>query len=113
MLNDLGIVNTVIVPVITDLNTGIQMTRKHFPTMYFDSEACKCGKESGIKRLENYRKRYNQTDQRWIDEPNKANGSSEAADALRQFAQAKEAGMVTLAGRTQQRRARNAPDWRT
>jgi hypothetical protein len=109
MLNDLGIVNTVIVPVITDLNTGIQMTRKHFPSAYFDVDDCK----DGVKRLNNYRKRYNSTDQRWVDEPDKKNGCSEAADAFRQWAQAKEGGLITMAGRTQQRRARGAPDWRT
>jgi phage terminase large subunit len=109
MLNDLGLINTVIVPVITDLNTGIQMTRKHFPSAYFDAVGCK----EGIKRLDNYRKRYNAKDNRWIDEPNKANGCSEAADAFRQWAQAKEGGLITMAGRTNQRRARGAPDWRT
>jgi phage terminase large subunit len=104
MLNDLGIVNTEIVPVITDLNTGIQMMRKHFPSCYFDAIGCK----DGIKRLDNYRKRYNQRDNRWIDEPNKANGSSEAADAIRQFAQAKEGGLILMGGKTRQRpRERN------
>lgn len=94
LLNDLGLLNTVIIPVISDLNTGIQMTRNHFPSAYFDVEQCNLG----IKRLENYRKRFSKTDNRWIDEPNKANGSSEAADAFRQWAQAKEAGILTLAG---------------
>jgi hypothetical protein len=111
MLTDLGLVNTVIVPVITELNTGIQITRKHFPSAWFDDEGCKCGKESGIKRLDNYRKRYNKTDNRWIDEPNKANGCSEAADAFRQWAQAKESGMVTLAGSIKPReRGKSARD---
>ncbi len=100
MLNDLGLVNTVIVPVITDLNTGIQMVRKHMPSAWFDEQGCKCGKESGVKRLDNYRKRYSKKDQRWIDEPNKANGCSEAADAFRQWAQAKEGGLITMAGST-------------
>lgn len=94
MLNDLGLLNTVVIPVISDLNTGIQMTRKHFPSAYFDVEQCK----AGIKRLDNYRKRFSTADNRWIDEPNKANGSSEAADAFRQWAQAKEAGILTMAG---------------
>jgi len=94
MMLDLGLQNIEIVPVISDLNTGIQITRKNFPTAFFDKKGCK----EGIKRLENYRKKYNSRDQRWLDEPNKANGSSEAADAFRQWAQAKEAGNVTLIG---------------
>jgi hypothetical protein len=98
MLNDLGLVNTVIIQRIDNLNLGINMTRSHFPSAYFDSVEC----VQGIKRIDNYRKRYSQADQRWIDEPNKTNGSSEAADALRQWAQAKESGLVTLAGKTRQ-----------
>ncbi len=109
MLNDLGIVNTVIVPVITDLNTGIQMLRKHLSSAYFDE----VGTKDGINRLENYKKRWNQSDARWSDEPDKSNGCSEGADAIRQWAQAKEGGLITLAGRTNQRRGRGAPDWRT
>lgn len=108
MLNDLGVINTVIVPVITDLTTGIQTTRKHFASAYFDESGCK----DGINRLENYRKRWSQRDVRWTDEPDKANGCSEGADAFRQFAQAKEGGLITMAGRTEQRRPRRAPDWR-
>ncbi|HEX7642989.1 MAG TPA: PBSX family phage terminase large subunit [Burkholderiaceae bacterium] len=96
MLNDLGLVNTVIVPVISDLNRGIQMTRNHFPSAYFDEEACR----EGIKRLENYRKKFSTSENRWMDEPNKANGCSEAADAFRQWAQAKEGGLITMAGAT-------------
>jgi hypothetical protein len=94
MLEDLGLQNIEIVPQIQYLNLGIQITKKHFPSAYFDAEACKVG----IKRLDNYRKRYNKTDTRWIDEPNKANGCSEAADAFRQWAQAKEAGSLCIAG---------------
>jgi len=90
MMMDLGVQNIEIVPVITELNTGIQITRSHFPSAYFDAEGCKMG----LKRLENYRKRFSVKDSRWIDEPNKANGCSEAADAFRQWAQAKEAGLV-------------------
>ncbi len=109
MLNDLGLINTIIVPRITELNTGIQATRKHFASAYFDETGCK----DGINRLDNYQKKWNQHDARWSDEPNKANGCSEGADAFRQWAQAKEGKLITMAGRTQQRRARNAPDWRT
>ena len=108
MMEDLGLKNIQIVPVITDLNTGINMTRKHFRSVYIDEIACK----DGIKRLDNYRKKYSTRDRRWIDEPNKANGCSEAADAFRQFAQAKEAGDVTMAGNTTMYQIYDAPDWR-
>lgn len=109
MMEDLGLKNIEIVPVVTDLNAGIQVTRKHFASAYFDTEGCK----HGLKRLENYRKKFSAKDNRWIDEPNKANGSSEAADAFRQWAQAKEAGNVTLMGNTSMRRPKNAGSWRT
>ena len=108
MMEDLKVQDIEIVPVITSLNTGIQITKKHFPRCYFDAQ----GTKLGIKRLDNYRKRYNNADQRWMDEPNKANGSSEAADAFRQFAQAKEAGMINLSGHSSLRRPRRPPDWR-
>lgn len=109
MMADLGLKNIEIVPVISDLNRGIQMTRKHFSSAWFDADGCK----AGIKRLDNYRKKYNARDARWIDEPNKANGSSEAADAFRQFAQAKEAGSITVTGSTRTGRRRESPNWRT
>jgi phage terminase large subunit len=90
MMEALGLRNIEIVPVITDLNAGIQITRSHFASAYFDTEGCKLG----IKRLENYRKRFSTRDNRWVDEPNKSNGCSEAADAFRQWAQALDSGMM-------------------
>jgi len=108
MLEDLGIRNIEIIPPISDLYTGIQITRKNFPLFYFDAEACK----HGIKRIDNYRRRYNKTDNRWIDEPNKTNGSSEAADALRQLAQAIEGGLLRGAD-TGSTRRRKPGNWRT
>lgn len=109
MLNELGLVNTVIVPIITDLNTGIQMARKHFASSVFDEE----GTKLGFSRLENYKKKWNRADGRWGDEPDKANGCSEGADAYRQFAQAKEGQLISLAGRTYQSARRAPPDWRS
>jgi phage terminase large subunit len=96
MMKEMGLQNIVIVPRILDLQTGIQQTRKHFSSAWFDKEACKVG----LNRLQNYRKRFNTKDQRWIDEPNKANGCSEGADAFRMWAQAREGGSITMAGRT-------------
>lgn len=93
MLEDLGLRNIEIVPVISDINTGINMTRAEFASAYFDEERCKLG----FKHLENYKKRWNERDGRWSDEPLKDH-ASEGAGAFRQWAQAKSSGMVTLAG---------------
>ena len=99
-----------IVPKVTDLNAGIQTLRAEMASAYLDVESCK----QGIDRLDRYTKRWSTRDGRYIDEPNKSNGCSEAADALRQWAQAKMAGNVTMAGATRQGRGltREAPDWR-
>ena len=95
MLEDLGMRNIHIVPVISDINTGINMTRAAFASAYFDEAGCKLG----FSHLESYKKRWNDRDGRWSDEPRKDH-TSEGADAFRQWAQAKSRGMVTLAGST-------------
>ncbi len=95
MLADLNIRNTVIVPRIDSINAGIQQCRQHLATSYFDEVACKLG----IARLDNYKKKWNTAAGRWSDEP-LHDINSEGADAYRQFAQAKEAGLITLAGST-------------
>ena len=92
MLEDSGLKNVVVVPRIQYLHLGIQMVKKHFPAIYFDEDAC----AEGIERLDNYRKKYSMRDAKFLDEPDKSNGSSEAADALRQYAQARETGLITL-----------------
>lgn len=100
-----------IVSKVTDLITGINITRAAFPSAYFDDAGCR----DGVNSLDTYTKRWNSKDNRWSDEPNKANGASEGADAFRQWAQAKASGNVTMAGATQQGRGgfgRDAPDWR-
>lgn len=98
----------VIVPRITELINGIQQTRKHLKTAYFDAERCKLG----ITRLEGYRKRFSRSDNRFTDQPDKSNGCSEAADAFRQHAQAKELGMVGNFGKQTTYQEAEAPDWR-
>ncbi len=82
--------NFEIVPRITILQTGIQQTRSLLKNVWFDEKRC----ELGIQRIEGYQKKFSQADKRYIDQPNKANGCSEGADALRQLAQAKEAGLL-------------------
>lgn len=98
----------VIVPRITELITGIQLTRKHLKGAYFDADRC----PEGIKRIDGYCKKFNRAESRYIDEPNKTNGCSEGADALRQWAQAKELGL-TGSGSTAHYQEAPAPDWRT
>jgi len=73
-----------IVPVIDDINWGIQQTRDVFPMLVFDETECK----AGVIHLENYRRKWNKQQMTWSSEPDKTGGHSEAADALRQFAQA-------------------------
>lgn len=95
MLEDLGLRNTSVVPQITDLLAGIQMTRAAFGSAYFDETACK----TGVQRLENYKKRWDSTNGRFSSEPKK-DINTEGADAFRQWAQAKSKGMITKAGNT-------------
>ena len=99
-----------VVSKISDLNTGIQIVKAEVASAWFDVEASK----EGISALDRYQKRWNRADGRYSDEPNKSNGASEGADAFRQWAQAKRAGNVTMAGATRQGRGltRAAPDWR-
>ncbi len=102
----------VIVPRITELITGIYATRKHLKGCYIDAEACK----TGIARIEGYKKKFNRATNTYIDQPDKSNGCSEGADAMRQWAQAKELGMVQEAvssgGRQSSYVEAEAPDWR-
>lgn len=93
MLADLGLQNLVIVPQITDINTGIQMTREAFGSAWFDETACKLG----LQRLENYKKKWNERDGRWSNEP-RHDVNSEGADSFRQWAQAKSKNLITKAG---------------
>lgn len=94
-----------IVPRITELMTGIYATRKVLKECYIDVNRC----EMGIDRLTNYKKRYSQSDKRFIDEPDKSNGCSEGADAFRQYAQAKELNMVQAAAKSTGRTYKEAP----
>ena len=98
-----------VVPLITELVTGIQQTRKHLKGAYFDEIACK----KGIQRIEGYRKRFNRADNRFSDQPDKSNGCSEGADALRQWAQAKELGMVGDASHKHSYQEPPPPDWQS
>lgn len=96
-----------VVPRIHDVNWGIQQTRDVFPTYWFDEEYCK----EGIIHIESYRKKWNERLSCWSDEPHKAGGHSEAADAIRQHAQATAGGMI-YTGAQSNKRSRSS-SWRT
>lgn len=104
----------VIVPRVTQLMTGVNTLRKHMRGAWFDKEAC----AFGLERLRGYKKKYSQAMAKFIDEPDKSNGCTEGADALRQWAQAKEAGLYSPGddgyGASQHTyQEPDAPDWRT
>lgn len=83
-----------IVPRITQLMTGINTARKHFKSSWFDLD----GTKEGMERLSNYKKKWSTADARFLDEtPDKSNGCSEGADAYRQYAQAKDNGLLASA----------------
>lgn len=79
-----------VVPRVTELMTGIYAVRKHIKSAFFDLD----GTKQGIQRIDGYRKKFSQSENRYQDQPDKANGCSEGADALRQWAQAKELGLL-------------------
>ena len=85
MLEDLGLRNVEIVPRIDRIQTGIQMTRDAFSSCWFDEEGCK----EGLKRLEMYRKEWDERRAVWKDEP-RHDKASNGADAFRQFGQMRE-----------------------
>lgn len=98
-----------IVPRIDDINWGIQQTRDVFPLLVFDEEHCK----DGIVHLENYRKVWSSKLETWSDKPDKAGGHSEAADALRQFAQAYAGGQINISRGPSLSSVRKTRSWRT
>lgn len=95
-----------IVPQISELMTGIYAVRKHLKAAWFDIDST----AQGIERLTNYKKKYSQSEKRYLDQPDKGNGCSEGADALRQWAQAKEIGLLeTYSTSSSRSRYREAP----
>lgn len=82
MLTNLGLKNIEVVPRVTEVSHGIQATRDSFSTCWFDEVACK----NAIIHLDSYRKRWNNTTGRFMDQP-VHDVHSECADAFRQFGQ--------------------------
>lgn len=73
-----------IVPRIPEITWGIQQTSDMFPYIYIDDVSC----SAGLDHLKSYRRKWSNSEQRWSHIPDKSEGHSEAADALRQMAQA-------------------------
>jgi len=55
-----------------------------FEYLYFHETNC----SKGLDHLKSYRRKWSNSDKRWLSTPDKSEGHSEAADALRQMAQA-------------------------
>lgn len=76
-----------VVPRVTNLTAGIQATRAMFGTCWFDEGKC----EQGLKRLANYRKKWDKTRGCWSDQ-HEHDENSHGADSFRQFGQAADSG---------------------
>jgi hypothetical protein len=75
--------NFEIVPRVQFLQNGIDLLRSKFNQAYFDEVGCK----EGLNHVSLYHKKWNSRLGLWSNEPEKGDGHSEAADALRQWAQ--------------------------
>lgn len=82
MLRRANVKNIMIVPRVTHITTGIQQMREAFPQCWFDEKRC----AAGLKHLQNYKKEWNTHLGCWSDHP-KHDVASNAADAIRQYAQ--------------------------
>lgn len=96
-----------IVPRIENINWGIQQLRDIFPMLVFDETHC----ADGIKHIDRYHKKFNTRLQAFIDDPEKGDGHSEAADALRQLAQAYTGGLLNIGAMP--RKKTKPRNWRT
>lgn len=105
MMEGLGLRNIEVVERITNIGTGIEMTRNALAQCWFDEAGCK----DGITRLDNYKKRWSAAQGRYIDEPDHA--GSEGPDAFRQFAQALDGGLIGIVSKQFKRKPGSS--WRT
>lgn len=87
--------NFIIVPRVSYLQHGIDMTRTAFNTYWFDEKNCK----AGLDHLALYKKKWNTRLGMFVEEPEKQDGHSEAADALRQHGQGFDPALIKIATR--------------
>jgi len=92
------------VPRVSDVTHGIQLMRAVFGQCTFDEEGCK----EGLAHLSSYRKQWNKRLATWSSEP-LHDIHSEAADAIRQFAQ----GYIAPKMIEKERRPRRERNWKT
>jgi hypothetical protein len=78
-----------VVPRVSTLSAGIQATRSVFGTFWFDETHCSVG----LKRVANYRKKWDPTNSRFTDQE-KDDDNCHGADSLRQLGQEAAAGNV-------------------
>jgi phage terminase large subunit len=96
-----------IVPRIADINWGIQQVRDVFPMLWFNKQCIE-----GIDHIKAYKRKWSENERRWLDRPDKSEGHSEAADALRQLAQAYSNGQLDIAPvRERKQNYRGASGW--
>lgn len=77
-----------IVPRVTQIMTGIQATRSAMASAWIDETRC----AQGVKRLANYRKTWDTTRGRWVDDHPVHDDNSNGADAFRQWGQTVDSG---------------------
>lgn len=87
--------NFEIVPRIQEINWGIQQLRDVFPMLWFHKKKT----EKGVEHLRKYKQKWSENEKRWLPRPDKSEGHSESADALRQLAQAHANGMLGKKGK--------------
>ena len=111
MMEGLGLRNIEVIPQISNIVAGIEMTRSALGQAWFEETDCKLG----IKRLDGYKKRWSQAQGRFIDSDPDHSGEGRAAgaDAFRQFAQALDAGMIRGATGTSKTKKLVRRSWRT
>lgn len=113
---ELGLKNIEIVPVIENLEVGINLTKKHMAGLWINVAQDKTSKEvldcaKGVDRIDGYKRKWDSVQAAWRNEPEKNDGNSEGADAIRQWAQAKELGIITLLSNTPLRKQKGS--WKT
>lgn len=108
ILEGLGLRNIEVVPRITVITNGINIMRAQFPLIWMDATNC----SQGIKRLDNYRKRWNQQQARYSDEPENDHTKTAGPDALRQWAQALDGGLIRSTKGSDYKRKATPRGWR-
>jgi hypothetical protein len=103
LLESLGVNPLIVVPRVENIGEGLEMTRRLWPSCWFDKNRC----EIGLRALRNYRRHYDEKLQVFRERP-VHDWASNGADAFRQCAQGYQAPSTVK----KPRRRRNV-NWRT